>query len=244
MSKEKSKAEVINYYDAYTTRQSITGINERHQSIQRWLEKKGLKPDDEVLEIGCGIGTQTELLTNYLNSDTKVTAIDISPKSVDIAKQRLANKTNIKWIADDYLKVKDDHKYDVVLLPDVIEHIPLELHFSLFEKIASNLKEDGFVLIHIPNPLYLEWCEKYTPEKLQIIDQAVHTDLLVKNTRPHGFYIHFLSTYQVWVDNCDYRVIVLKKLKEIEKRKYKIVIPKQTITKRAIGKVKRILKIS
>ncbi len=238
----KSKKEVVEYYDEYTGRQADMGINARHLSIQRWLEQSGLQKNHDILEIGCGIGTQTELLSNYLNASAKITAVDISPKSIEVAKKRLPNRTDIKWVAEDFIVWPHNDLYDVVLLPDVIEHIPVDLHSELFRKISTNIKDNGFVLIHIPNPLYLEWCRVNTPKKLQVIDQPIHTDTLVGNTYPHGFHIHFLSTYSIWVDNCDYTVIVLKKTRNVQYRKYQVTIPSQSIAHRAVSKLKGILK--
>ncbi len=203
-------SKVADYYDDYTVRQQKIGINNRHLSIQNWLEKFGLKKTDDVLEIGCGIGTQTKLLAEYLNPTSRIVANDISPKSIEIGKTSLSNHKNIEWIAADVIQYNLQGKFDVVVLPDVIEHIPIEQHFELFKKIRSVLKPTGFVLIHIPNPYFLQWCHQTRPETLQVIDQPIYTNLLTANTYPNGFYIHFLETYSIWKENCDYQAIVLK----------------------------------
>lgn len=232
---------VAQYYDDFSAKQIEMGINARNLSIQRWLEEYGLKPHHTVLEIGCGIGTQTQLLAEYLDSNTKIVANDISPKSIDIAKQRLAKHTNITFIADDIIKYPIKEQFDVVLLPDVIEHIPIEQHSELFKKISQCLKPTGFVLIHIPNPQFLEWCHINMKDKLQVIDQPVFTDILIKNTYPHGFYLHTLRTYSIWVDNGDYQIIVLKPQAPLAKREFTVIQPKVTFLDRVKHKVKRMI---
>jgi len=96
-------------------------------------------------------------------------------------------------------------------LPDVLEHIPIELHNNLFKRISSLLKSDGFIFIHIPNPYFLDWCHANRPELLQVIDQPIYTDVLIENTYPHGLFIHELKTYSIWITDNDYQYVVLKK---------------------------------
>lgn len=232
-------SKVAEFYDDYTVQQVAIGINDRNLSIQKWLEEYGLQPHHDVLEIGCGIGTQTQLLAEYLSESSKITANDISPKSIEIAKQRLSQHKNIEWFAVDIIQQEIDHKYDVVLLPDVLEHIPIDHHFKLFEKIKSCLKPDGFVLIHIPNPLFLEWCHVHMKDGLQVIDQPIFTDMLVKNAYPHGFYIHTLRTYSIWIDHGDYQVIVLKPHHKLEDRHYEVTLPKVSLITRIKQKISR-----
>jgi trans-aconitate 2-methyltransferase len=205
---------IANYYDEYSDRQAKVGINARHHSIQKWLEKFGLKKTDRILEIGCGIGTQTQLLAEYLDNSDQITAVDISPKSVEVGKKMLANFKGIKWIVADFVNYTLDEQFDVVLLPDVIEHIPLNQHKALFANIKKVLKPTGWVLIHIPAPNFLEWCHKNWQDKLQVLDQPIYTDELTQNVYPNGFYIDYLQTYSIWIDLYDYQVIVLKPLRK------------------------------
>ena len=201
---------VEEYYDNYVGRQASVGINDRHRSIQRWLLKFGLSKDSKILEIGCGIGTQTELIAKYIDDNGEILAVDISPKSIEVAQKRLHTYKNLKLIAADIINYDIEEQFDVIVMPDVIEHIPLELHSQLFEKAAKLLKKDGFIFIHIPNPYYLEWCHTHRKDALQIIDQPIYTDLLVQNTYPHGLYIHYLESYSIFMIDNDYQAILLK----------------------------------
>jgi trans-aconitate 2-methyltransferase len=97
------------------------------------------------------------------------------------------------------------------VLPDVIEHIPLELHPAFFKNIFSMLKPDGFVFIHIPHPNNLEWMVNNKVEGLQIIDQPIFTPELGATVYPIGFYIHYLKSYSIYAVDHDYQVIILKK---------------------------------
>lgn len=204
----KEKAEVIKYYNNFSKRQ---GLNKRHFNILRLLINSGLKTHHDILEIGCGIGTLTQLLGSHLKNGT-IIAIDISPESIEIAKNSIKKLKNVELIAEDITTYDfGNRRFDVAILPDVLEHIPFELHFNLFKKISEILKNDGFVFIHIPNPHYLDWCTKHKPELLQIIDQAIFPETLIKNVSPNGFYIQELKTYSIWIKDGDYQYIILRK---------------------------------
>ncbi len=229
---------VADWYDEFTVRQIKMGINARNKSIQNWLERFGLQKDHRVLEIGCGIGTQTQLLAEYLNSDNQITALDISPKSIDIAKDRYDNYKGITWIAADFVTHKMDEKFDVVLMPDVLEHIPVDQHKQLFANIRKVLKKDGFVLIHIPQPYYQEWVWKNKPELMQVIDQSIYTNVLANNVYSNDLYIWHLETYSIWQAQGDYQAIVLKPNRDdIEYSE-----PPPTFAKKVKGKLKSYVK--
>lgn len=229
---------VEQYYDQFSSEQIKTGINKRHHSIHKWLLKFGLKEAHHCLEIGCGIGTQTDLLAAYLKKG-QITAVDISSESIQIAKKRLSRFSNVKLIAAEIISHEIEHKFDVIILPDVLEHIPIERHKDLFNKISKLIKPDGIIFVHIPNPYYLEWCHKNTPEVLQIIDQPIYSNVLCENLYINDLYIHTLVTYSIWIDNDDYQAILIKPKKELE---YKEISNKSTPAQRLKGKIKRILK--
>jgi cyclopropane fatty-acyl-phospholipid synthase-like methyltransferase len=198
------------YYDDFADRQVRGGINARHLAIDRWLARFGLQPGLDVLEIGCGVGTQTELIAKRLAGSGSVTAVDLSPRSIELARSRLADWSNVRLIADDVVGLDLDEVFDVVVMPDVIEHIPISQHLKLFANVRRWLRESGWALVHMPNPFYLEWCRRNRPELLQVIDQAIYTETLIANTQSNDLYVHYLETYPIWVAECDYQIIVLR----------------------------------
>jgi cyclopropane fatty-acyl-phospholipid synthase-like methyltransferase len=176
----------------------------------RWLERFGMQPGHAVLEIGCGIGTVSGLIGAVLGPEGSLVAIDISPKSVATARSRLAGLQNIEFKAGDVLSIELSGSFDVVVLPDVIEHIPLEHHRLLFSRVASWMAPRGFALLHYPNPLYMQWCHENRPELLQLVDQPIHADALTANLYPDGLYLDHLETYSIWISEGDYQVAVLR----------------------------------
>jgi len=202
--------DVAGYYDEYVHRQSAVGVNKRHRAILGWLQKLGMRPHHSVLELGCGIGTLTGLLAKELDSGGSVTAVDLSPASIEAAKRRMGALDNVRLLVADVIETDLEGSFDVVVLPDVIEHIPLERHSALFERVASWVDPDGFVLLHYPSPHYQEWTRRYHQDRLQIVDQTVHVDVLSSNAYPHGLYISHLETYSIWMREGDYVAVALR----------------------------------
>lgn len=205
----KNKA-VIDYYNNYVERQAKCGINERHISILSKAIQAGLETNHDVLEIGCGIGTQTELLVKHLKNG-RIYSCDISPESIKTAKIKLSHFNNLTLEVQDATDFCLSKQFDAIIMPDVIEHIPLELHARMFQNMSKMLKPDGFIFIHIPNPEYLEWCHMHRRDLLQIIDQPIFPDLLANNLKQTELIITKLETYSIWVKNGDYQYLVLKK---------------------------------
>lgn len=203
-------SDVKSWYNEYAGKQQSVGVNARHRSIMRLLKKHGLKKEHTVLEIGCGIGTLSGLLASFLNADKQLTALDVSDESIRIAKERLKKHGGINWVEGSVLNATLNNTFDVIVLPDVLEHIPLQTHNELFQKLATCLKPTGFIAVHIPFPHYLDWCRKHTPETLQVIDQSLHLHLLTESIYANGFSIVHMETYSIWMKPVDYQFLLLK----------------------------------
>ncbi len=199
------------FYDKYVDRQLRVGVNERHKAIVARLRRFGMKCGQSVLEIGSGVGTLTGLMAEELGPEGSLVGVDLSPKSIEAAQEKLASFANTRMLAGDILEMDFQESFDVIVLPDVIEHIPLESHSDLFGKVAGWLDPGGFVFLHYPNPHYLAWCKEHRPELLQLVDQPIHADVLTANTYPHGLYLDCLERYSVWIEEGDYVMAVLRR---------------------------------
>jgi SAM-dependent methyltransferase len=83
------------------------------------------EPGAQVLEAGCGVGAQTELLVER-SPGAQFTSIDVSPRSLDAACQRLAamGGANVAFqLADIYQLPFPDDSFDHVFLCFVLEHL-------------------------------------------------------------------------------------------------------------------------
>src|SRR5439155_3044115 len=86
----------------------------------RWRGKR-------VLEVGCGIGTDS---INFARAGAQLTAVDLSSESLRIARQRadvMGVAERIKFLqanAEELTSVVDDGPYDLVYSFGVIHHTP------------------------------------------------------------------------------------------------------------------------
>ena len=203
------KKQVVDFYNDFKTSQQNTGINERLWFLYKRLQKLGLKSDSNVLELGCGIGAMTFLISKTVIGGT-VESVDISNRSVEFAK-RYHNKPNVSHHTADVVEYKPLlTKIDFVTLLDVIEHIPVERHAELFNNISSYMDDNTQLIINIPNPDYIEYDRKHNPEVLQIIDQPVYHDRLYKTLSDCGLDMKFYEKYGIWVED-EYIFYVIKK---------------------------------
>lgn len=125
-------------------------MQKRHQNKQQYFEEQGLTTQkyvipfisdlrniDEnttVLEIGCA---EAGNLKPFIDMGCKVTGIDISCSRIEKAREFYSNHKNLKnveFICEDIYKVKPSTKFDVIVMRDVIEHIPNQEKFMGFVK--------------------------------------------------------------------------------------------------------------
>jgi 2-polyprenyl-3-methyl-5-hydroxy-6-metoxy-1,4-benzoquinol methylase len=203
--------QVADFYDklwADLNKNNLSGINSRHRYILYNLKKAGLKKNSKVLEIGCGLGTLTNFISGAIPSG-HITGVDISPESIESAK-KMHVKKNISFAVSDMTNFVSEQKFDFIVFPDVLEHIPIEAHNNIFATIRKLVDVNSTVLINIPNPIALEYLHIHNRELLQIIDQPLHTYPFLKAIYENGFYLISLKTYSIFYKQADYQSMVLK----------------------------------
>ena len=113
----------------------------------RTLKAAGLKPGDQVLEVGCGPGYFTIPAGRLVGDKGCVHAIDINPLAVKTTarKVREADLSNVQVKTADAAKTGlTDESIDEVLLFSVLPHLPLE---TVLPELARVLKEDGIIAV-------------------------------------------------------------------------------------------------
>lgn len=140
-------------------------MQERHKNKLQYFEEQALTTDKyvipylqglfipgpgaEVLEIGCG---EAGNLKPFLELGCKATGIDISCSRIDLAHKYYSNhprKNNLTLICSDIYDVDPgNRKYDLIMMRDVIEHIPNQERFMAFAK--KFLKPDGKFFLAFP----------------------------------------------------------------------------------------------
>ena len=109
---------------------------------QAFIDSMELDNIKSVLEIGVGTG---RLAVRVAPICGKFCGIDISPKTIERAKENLAEYRNTDLICGDFLSYKFDRKFDVIYSSLTFMHI--EEKQTAINKVAALLKDDGkFVL--------------------------------------------------------------------------------------------------
>ena len=207
--------EISDFYDEYVQRQIKTGANERLISLYKRLLNGGLNADSRVLELGCGVGIFTKLLAKKVKNGI-IEAVDLSEKSVAVAKNELKERNNIHFDVADVVKYQPKNSdFDMITLMDVIEHIPLEHHAELFANLAKIATEKTNILINIPNPQYIGYVRINHPESLQVIDQEVELFTLIQHLEKNGLELAYFEKYGIWEQD-DYHFMVIRKKRNFE----------------------------
>jgi ubiquinone/menaquinone biosynthesis C-methylase UbiE len=111
------------------------------------LKAAGLKPGDQVLEIGCGPGFFTIPAGQLVGDAGCVHAIDINPQAIEVTGKKVkeAGLMNVQMrIADAAETGLPDASIDAVLLFSVLPHLSPD---TVLPELARVLKEDGIVAV-------------------------------------------------------------------------------------------------
>ena len=140
-----------------------------------------------VLEIGCA---EAGNLKPFLDMGCKCTGIDISCGRIELAQEFYNNhpsRQNLTLICEDIYKVSPDKKYDVIIMRDVIEHIPNQEEFMGFVK--SFLKSDGKFFLAFP-----PWQNPFGGHQ-QVCKSKILSKLPWFHLFPNSFYTIILKAF-------------------------------------------------
>lgn len=133
--KQMNKQTIIEFFDRCAPEWD-EGMIKDEDIISIILDNSGVHEGTNVLDVACGTGV---LFDDYLHRDVaSLTAIDISPKMIDIAKNKYPN---IEIICGDVEEYAFDGQFDVVMVYNAFPHFPNPER--LIARLASLLKQGG-----------------------------------------------------------------------------------------------------
>ncbi len=125
-----------------TSKQYILPFVAQHMDLSQPLK---------ILELGCA---EAGVLKAFTDQGHQCTGIELSKGRIELAKQYLAKELQkglIRFSSSnlyDLTPGKDEHLYDLIILKDVIEHIPNQEAFIPY--LSSFLKAEGKIFFGFP----------------------------------------------------------------------------------------------
>ena len=119
------------------------------QHMDKWdgkqfIDALELSKDKDVLEIGIGTG---RIAVKTAPKCAKLYGIDVSPKTIERAKENLSLTDNVEFILDDYLEHDFSTKFDAIYSSLTLLHI--ENKQAFFNKVYADLKPNGKFILSI-----------------------------------------------------------------------------------------------
>lgn len=163
-----------------------------------------------VLDLPCGDGLLTSMFSEHFE---RVVGVDASSSHLAMARERLPGVEFHESLIED---LELDEKFDTVFMLNVLEHV--EDPTAVLRKAAEFLKDDGVLIVHVPNANAinrriavlmgtLESCEELSPFDINVAGhrrsytletltaEIERAGLKVKSTG--GVFYKMLSTPQI-----------------------------------------------
>ncbi|MGF1487546.1 MAG: class I SAM-dependent methyltransferase [Prochloraceae cyanobacterium] len=187
------------------------------------IEKVGIQDGDEILDLGCGWGSAANyILQKFPNA--RVTGLNLSHEQCEYIRQQIKNP-NSPFSSDrfticevDFNDIVFTQKFDKIISIGAFEHIG-NLTKS-FEKVASFVKPEGKVFVHIistrlPNNMWSPFIQKYIFPYARVwqYDVVPSRDRHLKTIK--RWYLNGLNyaqTLRAWLANFDRHQDTIKTL--------------------------------
>lgn len=95
-----------------------------------------------VLEVGCGAGSFTRRLASRARA---VTAVDLSPQMIRLARARTAGCENVEYLLGDLMRLPLRAEYDCVVSVATLHHLPLA---PALGRMKDALRPGGVLVVH------------------------------------------------------------------------------------------------
>lgn len=113
------------YFDELSSRwDSFTDGAKVQRALATLVQTYGVRPEEHVLDLGCGTGNLTHVLCSSLGVHGHITAVDIAPEMIAVARARLAD-VRAEWLVADAVSLPlPDACVDRVICFSAWPHFP------------------------------------------------------------------------------------------------------------------------
>jgi cyclopropane-fatty-acyl-phospholipid synthase len=182
----------------------------QNNKIQHIIKKLNIKPNQKILDIGCGWGSLAMDIAK--SAQCEVTGITLSENQFNYCVKKakelnLENQLTFKLM--DYRELNE--KFDRIVSVGMFEHVGRKFYNKFFKQIDNLLDKDGVSLIHTigsvnpprdPHP----WITKYifpggyTPSLSEVTTPIEKAGLIVSDIEV--LRLHYAHTLRNWKENC------------------------------------------
>lgn len=188
------------FYDEFSRHfvDDVASRNERVQQQLAFLRRSIPKDTRSALVVGFGSGESAYFIASRVAKRSHVLGVDISAENLKLA-QALFPHQRIEYRKANILTDTIEGQWDVVVLPDVYEHIPRGSHRALHSILGRLLTDRGRILLTLPSAG--KQAALRTSGGLQAVDETITLeDLLIMSREVRGV-LTFFSTISVWETN-------------------------------------------
>ena len=225
---KKSKMNVAHHYDlsddlyslfldpkkqyscGYFKNENDTLEDAQNNKIQHIIKKLNIKPNQKILDIGCGWGSLAIEIAKSTNC--AVTGITLSQNQFDYSIKKakeISMENQVKFKLIDYRELNE--KFDRIVCVGMFEHVGRKFYKKFFKQLANLLNDNGIALIHTigsvnsprdPHP----WVTKYifpggyTPSLSEVTTPIEKAGLIVSDIEV--LKLHYSHTLRHWKENC------------------------------------------
>ena len=133
-----STKDVIEFFDRLAPTWDA-GMVRNESVIARILDLGGVAPGRAVLDVACGTGV---LIGDYLHRGAAhVTAVDISPRMIEIAREKYVDDDRVTVLCADAQILDLAERFDCILIYNAFPHFSQP--GKLFENMSRHLKPGG-----------------------------------------------------------------------------------------------------
>lgn len=170
----------VDYYRRRAAEYDATAYGDLTSARARIARLVGeMNPAGTVLEIACGTGLWTEALARTAEH---VTAMDVAPEAVQIARARVP-AANVEFVIADVFAWDRRARFDVVFFSAWLSHVPDSRFEQFWQLLTGLLTERGRVLF-IDEHVDERQKEAYVEGREEVVERRLHdgsTYLIIKN---------------------------------------------------------------
>jgi SAM-dependent methyltransferase len=229
-----ARGEVESFYDDFS-RKFIEDIVQRNDRVARQLIFfSNAIPSNagRILIIGFGSGECAYFISTRIADHATITGVDISSQNLRLA-QSLFPHPRIEYRKLDVITEPLEGQWDVIVLPDVYEHIPIESRAILHSKVNRGLTANGRVLLTIPSPGKQDSL-RALGRGLQVIDETVTLNDLILLANDVGGSLTYFNMISVWETDDYIHAVIERGAQQVQAIREPDMIPLKGWPKRTV----------